>query len=245
MEETLELTPEEQESLAIGEEMEAQQQEMLAGKFENAEQLEKAYLELQSKLGQPRQEAEPEPQAEPEPEPEANPFQQNLMKAAQEYTESGQMSPETLAQFDNMSSREVVEAVMNMELPQQQQEAADLSTQEVNQIKNLVGGEQGYTDLMEWANEALPASVIQNFDSLVSSAGSEMIQLAVLGLQSYYQKSNGYEGNMVTGRTAPTQQDVFRSQAEVVSAMQDPRYDSDPAFREDVFNKLSRSNIDM
>ena len=245
MEETLELTPEEQDSLAIGEEMAAQEQAMLAGKFENAEQLEKAYLELQSKLGQPREEAEPEPQAEPEPEPEANPFQQNLMKAAQEYTESGQMSPETLAQFDSMSSREVVEAVMNMELPQQQQEAADLSTQEVNQIKNLVGGEQGYTDLMEWANEALPASVIQNFDNLVSSAGSEMIQLAVLGLQSYYQKSNGYEGNMVTGRTAPTQQDVFRSQAEVVAAMQDPRYDSDPAFREDVFNKLSRSNIDM
>ena len=245
MEETLELTPEEQESLAIGEEMEAQQQEMLAGKFENAEQLEKAYLELQSKLGQPRQEVEPEPQAEPEPEPEANPFQQNLMKAAQEYTENGQMSPETLAQFDSMSSREVVEAVMNMELPQQQQEAADLSTQEVNQIKNLVGGEQGYTDLMEWANEALPASVIQNFDNLVSSAGSEMIQLAVLGLQSYYHKSNGYEGNMVTGRTAPTQQDVFRSQAEVVAAMQDPRYDADPAFREDVFNKLSRSNVDM
>ena len=42
MEETLELTPEEQESLAIGEEMAAQEQQMLAGKFENAQQLEKA-----------------------------------------------------------------------------------------------------------------------------------------------------------------------------------------------------------
>ena len=55
MEETLELTPEEQDSLAIGEEMVAQEQQMLAGKFESAEQLEKAYLELQSKLGQKSQ----------------------------------------------------------------------------------------------------------------------------------------------------------------------------------------------
>ena len=67
----------------------------------------------------------------------------------------------------------------------------------------------------------------------------EAIQLAVLGLQSEYRRVNGYEGNMVTGRGARETQDVFRSQAEVVAAMSDPRYDADPAYREDVFNKLS------
>ena len=51
------------------------------------------------------------------------------------------------------------------------------------------------------------------------------------------------EGELLTGRGAPEQQDVFRSQAEVVAAMGDPRYDNDPAYRDDVFNKLSRSNI--
>ncbi len=51
MDQTLELTPEEQDSLAIGEQMAEAEQSMLAGKFENAEQLEKAYLELQTKLG--------------------------------------------------------------------------------------------------------------------------------------------------------------------------------------------------
>ena len=61
MEETLELTPEEQESLAIGEQMAANEQQMLAGKFESAEQLEKAYLELQQKLGQ-RQEDVQQPE---------------------------------------------------------------------------------------------------------------------------------------------------------------------------------------
>ena len=39
------------ETLAIGEQMEADQEQMLAGKYRNAQELEKAYLELQKKLG--------------------------------------------------------------------------------------------------------------------------------------------------------------------------------------------------
>ena len=46
-----ELTPDEQESLAIGEEMMAQQDNLLAGKYKNAQELEKAYKELESKIG--------------------------------------------------------------------------------------------------------------------------------------------------------------------------------------------------
>jgi hypothetical protein len=49
---------------------------------------------------------------------------------------------------------------------------------------------------------------------------------------------------MLSGKGAPQQVDAFRSQAEVVQAMADPRYDNDPAYRNDVFEKLSRSNID-
>ena len=50
---------------------------------------------------------------------------------------------------------------------------------------------------------------------------------------------------MLTGKGAPTKADVFRSQAEVVRAMQDPRYDSDPAYRNDVMMKLERSDIEF
>ena len=47
-----ELTPEEQDSLAVGEKMMADQEELLAGKYRSAQDLEKAYLELQKKLGE-------------------------------------------------------------------------------------------------------------------------------------------------------------------------------------------------
>ena len=45
------LTPDEQDSLAVGEKMVAEQEQLLAGKYKDAQELEKAYMELQSKLG--------------------------------------------------------------------------------------------------------------------------------------------------------------------------------------------------
>ena len=47
---------------------------------------------------------------------------------------------------------------------------------------------------------------------------------------------------MLTGKGPVQQKDAFRSQAELVSAMSDPRYDEDPAYRQDIIAKLERSN---
>jgi hypothetical protein len=252
MDQTLDLTPEEQDSLAIGEQMAEAEQSMLAGKFENAEQLEKAYLELQTKLGnrEPQSQANQEqPDSIQEEEEgqevqEEDPTQLLIMNAAKDFVEGGQISEDTLKQFDGMSSRDVIQAMMNLPLGEQGAAAApDLSDTQVNQIKNVVGGEQQYSNLMEWASSSLPQNATQAFDDLCNTGSPEAIQLAVLGLQAQYQQANGYEGNMVTGRGARETQDVFRSQAEVVAAMADPRYDKDPAYREDVFNKLSRSDV--
>ena len=50
---------------------------------------------------------------------------------------------------------------------------------------------------------------------------------------------------MLTGKTAAEKGDVFRSQAELVAAMSDRRYDSDPAYRQDIIEKLDRSDLDF
>ena len=64
-----ELTEEEQNSLEVGEKMAEQQEQMLAGKFKTAEDLEQGYIELQKKLGEPKEEkAEPESKEEPKEE---------------------------------------------------------------------------------------------------------------------------------------------------------------------------------
>jgi len=77
----------------------------------------------------------------------------------------------------------------------------------------------------------------------VESGNLQAIQLAVAGLRAEYENAVGYEGRLLTGKAATQTADVFRSQAEVVRAMNDPRYDSDPAYRQDVFDKLERSSI--
>ena len=247
--ETLDLTPEEQESLAIGEEVAQQEREMLAGKFESAEQLEKAYLELQQKLGQKQapdegQEVEPEAasNAAQETEDETG-FQSMMAEAAQAFLDKGEVPEDMLSKFDSMSSRDIINELMRM--PQGQPEVADLSDADVNTIQNTVGGKESYESIMEWASNSMPQEATTAFDNLVNTGDGAMIQLAVLGLQQAYQQANGFEGNMYTGRSAREMADVFRSQAEVVQAMNDPRYESDPAFRQDVFDKLSRSEINM
>ena len=53
----------------------------------------------------------------------------------------------------------------------------------------------------------------------------------------------GYDGRMLSGKAPQASGDVFRSQAEVVAAMSDPRYDRDPAYRQDLIEKLDRSDI--
>ena len=159
------------------------------------------------------------------------------------YAEKGELTPEMMEQFTSMSSTDLVNAYIEMQGNLPAAESPDLTDGEVNQIKNSAGGEEGYNQLMQWSGENLDQADIEAFDALVESGNARLIRLAVSGLRSEMEKAVGFEGEMVTGRAPNQPADVFRSQAEVVEAMADPRYDRDPAYRNDVFEKLSRSNI--
>ena len=237
----------EQEALAIGEQAEADQQQMLAGKFKDAEALEQAYIELQKKLGEPNEDKTDTPQQEVRDEEdtseeEVNPNFDLLNKASQEfYSNDGQVSAETLEELGKLDSNELISAYIQMQ--GQQQQGNDLTDAQASEIRALAGGDEAYGQLTQWAANSLDESYITAFDNIVETGDVRMIQLAVTGLKAEYEKANGFEGQMLTGKAAQPQVDVFRSQAEVVQAMSDPRYDSDPAYRQDVFNKLGRSNI--
>jgi len=239
-----EFNEQEKEALAIGEAAEQAQNEMLAGKFKDAEALEQAYLELQSKLGKNEQEtSEQEPEeSSTQPEETSNEVTTQLIQASREYQESGKLSSETLETLQGMDSKELLEAYMDIQ--QNYQGAPDLSEKEVMEVQATVGGEKAYGQLVNWASENLDPQFVQAFDNLINTGDVNMIKLAAAGLQSAYDNSNGREGQMLTGKGAPIVNNGFRSQAEVVAAMQDPRYDKDPAYRADVFARLEQSNID-
>jgi hypothetical protein len=235
----------EQEALAIGEAAAKEQEAAYAGKFKDAEELEKAYIELQKKLGESNENEELREQEEtPEEEVESNPAIDLITEASQLYAEKGELTPEVMEQFTSMSSTDLVNAYIEMQGNLPQAESPDLTEGEVNQIQNTAGGEEGYKQLMAWSGENLDQADIEAFDALVESGNARLIRLAVSGLRSEMEKAVGFDGEMVTGRAPNQPADVFRSQAEVVQAMSDPRYDRDPAYRNDVFEKLSRSDID-
>ena len=234
----------EQEALAIGEAAAQEQEAAYAGKFKDAEELEKAYIELQKKLGETNEDEELREQEETtEEEVESNPTIDLINEASQLYAEKGELTPEVMEQFTAMSSTDLVNAYIEMQGDLPAAEAPDLSEGEVNQIKNAAGGEDAYSQLMAWSGDNLEQADIEAFDALVDSGNSRLIRLAVSGLRSEMEKAVGFDGEMVTGRAPNQPADVFRSQAEVVQAMADPRYDRDPAYRNDVFEKLSRSDI--
>ena len=121
----------------------------------------------------------------------------------------------------------------------------DISESEIGEIQTAVGGKDTYQNMIGWASQNLTESAAQAFDATMSSGSLDQIRLAVAGLQAQYENATGYDGEMLTGKAAKTTGDKFRSQAELVSAMGDPRYDSDPAYRQDVIEKLDRSNLDF
>jgi len=119
----------------------------------------------------------------------------------------------------------------------------DLTDAEINKIQASVGGEEQYSKMLAWASDNLEPNILDTFNTMVGNGNADAVQLAVNGLKAEYEAKEGYEGRMLTGKSAKTSSDVFRSQAEVVQAMSDIRYDRDPAYRQDLFDKLERSNI--
>jgi hypothetical protein len=226
------------ELLSIGQEMEDQQNDLLAGKFRDAEALEAAYLELQRKLGSRTDEAdtEPEPEEETEEQPEEQPEEEShfLDDLFSEIQELGQLSQETAEALGEDVATAIEQLVAN------QQSSVELSSEETQQIQGIVGGDEAYNQMISWSSSNLSEGEKDAYNEVMNSGNVNAIYWAVKGLQSSYLNAVGYDGTMIQGRAAADQQG-FRSMAELVRAQRDPRYDSDPAFRADIEAKVLRS----
>ena len=244
-----ELTSEEVDSLRVGEEIAEQQEQLLAGKYKDAAELEKAYKELEAKLGdQETEQAEPEPEETKETSLSDNAAL--ITDASEEYySNEGKLSPETLDKFKGMSSEDLVNAYIEVTNSPDWQAAPptanDISDSQIDQVKTSVGGDEAYGNMTAWAGQNLDPKYVEAFDNIISNGDIGAIQLAVNGLKAQYEQANGYEGKMYTGKAPTNTADVFRSQAELVAAMSDKRYDRDPAYRQDIIAKLDRSDLEF
>lgn len=230
------LSADEQESLEIGERLAQEEQQLLAGKYKSAEELERGYLELQKRLSSKQQDdaAEQEEETQQEEEVEETSLYETIMESFRQ----GEWDQETVNKVSQMNPIDVA----NMFLENQQQPPVATS-EDIEQIQTSVGGQENYTSMLQWASQNLSDQEIAMYDAVMDRGDPLAMFFAAQALYGRFQDSVGVDGQLLTGSAPRNTADVFRSQAEVVRAMSDPRYENDPAYRQDIADKLERSNL--
>ena len=238
------LNADEQDSLKVGETMQEAQDNLLAGKYKNAQELEQGYIELQKKLGEGEAE-EPVAEAEEEEyEGEEGEEDGSILDELWEYEiNNDEFHEDAVAELQQMDPVDL--ANLHIEYRKQVEEegvgAKDFTEAEMSELKGVVGGDENYQNMLQWAGANLNQQEIDMFDAVMQRGDALGAFFAIRSLAYRYNDAAGYEGKMLTGNAPKTSGSQYRSQQEVIQAMSDPRYDSDPAYRKDVMDKLTRS----
>jgi hypothetical protein len=212
----------------------------LPEKFKSPEDMAKAYASLESKLGSQSNPPAAAPAAPPVETQQASEAlsQQGLDMTAftNEFDSTGELSE---ASYAKLASAGFDKNIVDNYIEGQRARA---SMYEVS-LKESVGGVQAYSDMVEWAKASMTGPEIDAFNMSISSANTEAAKLAVAGLKSRYEAANGREPRLLQGSSSGGQGDSFQSRAEMTTAMKDPRYKTDTAYRQSVINRLARSNV--
>ena len=242
-----ELSTEEKDSLLIGEDMATQQEGLLAGKYKDAQELETAYKELEKKLGEKSEPVSEEPESKTETEEEApKEAEPNFLDQLWEEGTNDKLSKETFEKLSKMNPVDVAKLAMQQRSDlQKAPQSREFTDQDVQQIHGLVGGSDNYNNMMTWANQNVPEQEINMYDAVMDTGNPQAAYFAVQALALKYQDAAGRDGQLVTGKAPKSTSDVFNSQQEMIKAMEDDRYNDDPAYREEIMRKLERSNINF
>lgn len=222
-----------------GTEQDAERPEWLPEKFKSVEDMAKAYSALESKLGQPQEETEEEEVSTESSASEvaevlgANGIDFDVLQ--QEYQELGGLSAEA---YEALEEAGFPEAVVDQWIAGQ----AAISQQVQSEMHSLVGGAEQYQALVGWAAEALPEAEVDAFNATMETQDPNMIRLAIQGLNARYRSEAA--PNLLQGETGTVSTGGrFESNAELTTAMSDPRYAKDPAYRQAVADKLAKSSL--
>ena len=230
---------------------------LILGKFKSVEDLAASYKELEGKLGQVSEEdqatEETEEQTE-EGEFDAEEYYGDGLASVleevgidaqditQRFTDTGEISEDDYSKLGEAGfSKQVVDTYLDG--LRGVGEGDEIPTQQIQNIKDSVGGDQAYEQMADWCQQNLSEQEIKAFDKITETADAPVIQLAVEGLYTRYQNAMGVEPDLVTGRPAASGPTPYRSTAEVVAAMSDKRYGKDVSYTEDVQNRLAGSDV--
>jgi hypothetical protein len=119
----------------------------------------------------------------------------------------------------------------------------ELAQEEVKGIRDSIGGDEAYGKMVSWALENLSKPEIEAFNEATNTMSGPQLGMMVQGLYTRYQNAMGVEPSLYSGRPAASGPTPYRSTAEVVAAMSDPRWEKDVSYTENVKARLMGSNV--
>jgi hypothetical protein len=205
---------------------------------------------------QPQEQPQGEPEAKPQEQPTENiqdevyrqmQTEEDLKKdlssrgvdwdaLSKEMDTNGELSQESLAALDKAGyPKSVVDAYLNG--------VQALADKFVSQVKTFAGGEEEFARMQQFL-ATCPASEVNAFNSLIERGDLGQIQLAIQGIKAQMTQKFGTANPtvMTNGGVAGTPSG-YTSTREMVKDMNDPRYQVDPAFTREVYNKIKNSTL--
>lgn len=234
---------------------ETENEKLYAGKYKSTEELERAYVELQKKLGEKQTQSsdsnEEDKQEKSEDEIEKNEKEATeVLKVAgldmsnftKEYEEKGELSEESFKELEDKGfPRSLVEAYIEGQkaLSQNQQYLAEKDAQE---LKKVV---EDFDAMAQWASKNATKEQIDAYNKAVDTGNKELIKMAISSLNDVYLMSTGKAPSLVRrGASSQTGIVPFKSANEIVAAMKDERYKKgDEAYINEVQQRIRMSNF--
>lgn len=243
-------------------------EQMLAGKFKTAADLEKAYIELQKKLGAPEATPEKKPEAAAKPD-DQSPQKMDTGKAdetpapkegdqeaaaegktegdqpldfsvySNEFFEKGELSEASYAKLAKSGlDKGVVDTFIEGQKAIQQVRGSALY--------EAAGGKDAYNALVAYGSKSLTeaeqASFNKAIDIAITTGDSTAASLLIAGIKA---KMGGGEPSYVAtqNKNGAPAVEPFASRSDLTKAMRDPRYRTDGDYVRDVQERLRVSNI--
>ena len=263
------------ETLAVGQEMQKEQEQLLAGKYKNAEDLESAYIELQKKMGEgkPKEEvATPEPETTDQPQFYAEDGSVNYDSAKELYGDNlgsifqkaeidpfkmnehfaennGTLTDEMYEQLGEAGlNKTVVDAYLKgVRQEVGIEEAAAQPELSESEVSDLKGLAGGESGYNDLMKWASENLAKNDIESFDDVLATGNKSAVKFAIKALVGQMEEAEGrdSNIVTGKKPVAGDSYRSMAEVVRDMNKPEYETDPAYRADVQRKIERSNLNV
>lgn len=209
--------------------------EWLPEKFKSPEDMAAAYSELERKLSSGEKLTDEEKSlaiSKDSAESAVEKAGLDFDALAQKYAEKGALED---SDYEALEKSGLARSVVDNYIKGQQALAAQFESK----IYEQFGDKDAYQEMVQWASSNLSEAQIDLFNQAVESGDIEKALFAINGLKAQYTAANGSEPSRSLNGKPATGGPRYQSEAEMIRDMQDPRYWSDQAFREEVDRKFN------